>query len=348
MHHPKSKIPSRGPDFGQKEDEEGALEEQGESEAAPSSWISSQKCLPENVDSPPRVWSEGQGWGGLIPALAPVWDGWEAGNGKVLGSSQLLRWPGMDGMWGMGRCWPHPVQSQCSMSVWTDSGPIWAIFPTFRSTQIFPPGASMSSLPLVSTQSSWTRDCASVPSHIPPESCWDRSVFPEPFGVGSGFPFPARSHRDRSVFPAAPGRPVPSRPGICLWDLSQPRVPTQGLSRGPAWLPELPWLWECRSCSGMGLGGVPPVPPAPSSVHPKQPCLNPCPSLECSRRVFPIFWPLACGFGGFGWFFLGLVCLEPAVRAVLLKAPGGRGQYGHRSVFLKIQAGQEADVGENI
>lgn len=37
------------------------------------SWIASQKCLLENVDSPPWVRREGRGAGGLVPAPAPAW-----------------------------------------------------------------------------------------------------------------------------------------------------------------------------------------------------------------------------------------------------------------------------------
>lgn len=94
--------------------------------------------------------------------------------------------------------------------------------------------------------------------------------------------------------------------------LSQPCVPTQGLSPGPA------WRWECRSCSGMGS-----CPSSPELRAPKTDLiLNPWPSLECLRRVCPIFWPLAGGFGGFGCFFPG-----PGVSGTSCAAeiPGGMG-----------------------
>lgn len=167
------------------------------------------------------VWSEGQGCAGLIPAPAAVWDGWKEG---------------------MGTGWAHPEQFQCSfVSFWADWSPIWDIFPTFQLQQIF-------------LSAAWTWGCACPQPHHPGillAPLFSRSLLGSVVCSHS-----LCSHQDVSVFPA-----VPSRPGMCLWDLSQPCVPTQGLSRGPA------WRWECRSCSEMGSCPSPP----PSSVHPKQP-----------------------------------------------------------------------------
>lgn len=77
VHNPESKNPSTcpgvGPGIRQKEDDKG-LWKRGESrKLAHCSWITSQKCLLENVDSPPCVWREGWGAGGLIPASGPAW-----------------------------------------------------------------------------------------------------------------------------------------------------------------------------------------------------------------------------------------------------------------------------------
>lgn len=223
----------------------------------------------------------------------------------------------------MGGCWAHPVQFQCSLS---HSGQILGISPTFPLMPVFPSGASVSSLPLVSTQTPGQGLCLCL-SPFSPEGSWPR-CFPGAFGLGAG----SHSHSRALALPSLRACSGPSRPGMCLWGLSQPWLypspvcPRRDHPQGSGIIPRalgsfLPLGMSLLLWDGVRGGLSHPSSPKLCASKPAL-ILNPCPSLECLQRVCPIFWLLAGGFGAFRCFFAGTGVSGTSCPAEILRGTG--------------------------